>query len=415
MQAIGYTQRIKCLFSAPVFNNRPSMIPHMRLALITIAACSAALPTIVAAQEPARDFTLPPSETPTPAPTPTQGPVDDAGPVPVGPRPIVPETQPVRPQPEEDNEPVTEPVAPPGSAGEPVPQQTDNSARPLPAQSPLPRPGLPPSPSAGAALAPENPAIAIPGAEATTTTEPAPSLTAEPSAGPITSIPVPQSVPDNGAGQAIAEPAPLWLWIAGGLAALLAILAAVFVALRGRASSARVPTIEPPVVAPASQSATIAEKGIFTLELRVENVMRSMMMVSVKAQVMVANRSDRALRDLEICGDLISASRTVPMDQQLACGDMALAPLTTIERIGPHQSRNVSINVQMPVAQIDVLQQAGVPMFVPLLRLCGHGETADPLAKTFVLGIGAAGTKLHPLPLDGAPGGYQGVAAKPVG
>jgi hypothetical protein len=193
------------------------------------------------------------------------------------------------------------------------------------------------------------------------------------------------------------------------------LIAGVLAIWRRRASNAQPPIIEPPIAGGKRSGPDVAAKGRFNLDMKVVSVIRSVMMVTVKVQVTIANRSDRALRDLAITGDLVSASKALPMDQQVAKHGTALAHLHTIDRVGPHQSSATEITVQMPTGEVEVLYQGQIPMFVPLIRLHADCEAADPVAKTFFLGLGAQGAKLQPLPLNTSPGGYQGVTARPVG
>ncbi len=184
---------------------------------------------------------------------------------------------------------------------------------------------------------------------------------------------------------------------------------------RRRIDSAPAPTIQRPIVGGTGPAvAAASQQGRFTLDMKVETVTRSVMMVMIKLEVTLANRSDRALRDVTIAGDLISASKTQPLDQQVASVDTQLNELREIERVGPHQTHCEHITVQMRCADIDVLYQGKVPMFVPLVRLRAECETAEPVARTFFLGMGAQGAKLHPIPLDGPPGNYQGITGRAV-
>ncbi|MDA0818840.1 MAG: hypothetical protein O3C52_03480 [Proteobacteria bacterium] len=66
-------------------------------------------------------------------------------------------------------------------------------------------------------------------------------------------------------------------------------------------------------------------------------MMRSVMMLTLKFHVELANRQDRALRDVRVQADLISAMRGLPMDQQMASAQSSLAELGQTDRIGPHQ------------------------------------------------------------------------------
>jgi hypothetical protein len=146
----------------------------------------------------------------------------------------------------------------------------------------------------------------------------------------------------------------------------------------------------------------------------VVSLTRSLRMVTVKYRLSVSNRSDRAMRDIAIAADLVSARRDAPAASQVASAETGLPASAAIERIGPHQTRSVEASLQMPLADVSVIQQGQLVMFVPLLRMRIESEGRAPLTRTFILGIdgGAIGGRLHPLPLSGPPGGYEGVRAR---
>lgn len=244
-----------------------------------------------------------------------------------------------------------------------------------------------------------------------------------PQAGPIpqqdtspstlpTSLPTQPPQADAAEAEA-AELTDYWPWLAGLLGLLLA-AGAVFFVMRRR-GDAPPPAIEPPIVGEAS-SATVAsaEKPRFELMLEVQTVSRSFMMLTVKYHLAIANRSDRALRDLAIHADLTSAHRNIAQDAQLASLSSDIALVETIERIGPHQSRAITGNLQIPVQDLAVFAQGQTPMVVPLIRLRAESSNADPVVQTFVVGIPSnpIGGRFQPLSLDGPPGSYQGVQAK---
>jgi len=387
-------------------HNALAISPQTAIAAVLTAIAAGTLSAPSMAQDPVRDFNLPPGETPTPTPVPIQGPVDDTGPVPIRPRPIetdapVPQPlpSPAAPQTQTPSE-VPTPTRTPGTGAvvEPLSRQTE---APAPRQSPTPSTASPP---ASTSLLDD----------VFGTPTPAPSSAS--SSPPFDSVPSPNITASQGIGSAEASETSSnsWVWIAGGLATFLALLAGVFFFLRRKASTVEPPTIEPPIVNKSVPQPVAADKGRFALEMKIVSIVRSVMMVTVKAQVTVANRSDRALRDLAISGDLISANKSTTMDQQIAREGMALAPLITLERIGPNKTQVAEITLQMSTGQIDGFHQGNVPMFVPLARIIAECDSADPQMKTFVLGVEAPGSKLHPLPLNGMPGEYQGVGSRPV-
>ncbi len=366
------------------------------IAAVLTASAAGAILAPAMAQTPVRDFTLPPGETPTPAPVPAQGPVDDTGVVPVAPRPIDTNTPEPVPSPT-PGEPTPTPLPTPGLGAvvQPLPQQsTQRTAEPSPPQTQ--------APEQAPIVAPTN----TPSPQASPTP---PQASQRPGVGTdFSTSQVTSSAEESGAAS------DNWLWIAGGIAALMALLAGAMFFLRRKATSASVPTIKRPIVGKNAGQSMAAEKGRFVLDLKITSIVRSVMMVTVKATITVANRSDRALRDLTVSGDLISASKSMPMEQQIAREGANLPPLVTMERVGPNKTQTTEVTLQLPTGQIDGFRQGNIPMFVPLARICADCEAADAQIKTFVLGVEAAGAKLHPLPLNGMPGEYQGVGSRPV-
>jgi len=148
--------------------------------------------------------------------------------------------------------------------------------------------------------------------------------------------------------------------------------------------------------------------------IQVDNMMRSVMMLTLKFHVELANRQDRALRDVRVQADLISAKRGLPMDQQMANAQSSLAELGQTDRIGPHQMGTLGGQLQLPLSEIEVFRQGQTPLCVPLLRLRIEAEGIEPHIHTFLIGLAALqpGGRLQPLPLSGPPGGYDGVQAK---
>lgn len=369
--------------------------PNLPLAAIVFALAA----TPLAAQQNPQDFTLPPNPTPTPTPN-VEGPVDDSGLVPIGPRVI--------------------PTATPTPLPTPAPMQTVRPAQ-TPAAAPTQRitPTAQPSPRQ----------------TATPTPAPGPAQTnseAIPESGPSPLDNLPAFTPEQAAtgeaaaaaeGEAASSPQPAlpewWPWVAGIMAALgLGALGGWWIARRRSASTA--PEIEPPVVRSgmnAQSEAEIADAPVrISTTFEVERLTRSMMVLTLKYRLTIANRSDRALRNLSICADLVSARRHLPVEQQLAAGLIELPANSSIERVGPHQSTTVSGELRLPLSEIEIFQQGQVPLCVPLARLRIECAGSEPHLRSFLVGLesGAIGGKLHPLPLNGPPGGYEGAQARPL-
>lgn len=356
------------------------------------------------AQNSARDFTLP---SPTPTATPNvQGPVDDSGIVPVGPRVIPTE----RPSPRPIPSPATSPAPPPTAT--PTAMTTERATQPRPGASSPPRPTVAPASEASA----PSPAPDTAGPTTETVPQLDPGLEVPPSlATPlpqITTQPVEESWKIEGLIPAWLR--PYWIWTLSALGLLMA-TGAIWKVLRQRSARAGPPAIEPPLVTERTAAAsTSADRGsiAFDTRIEVESFSRSFRMVTVKYRIEIANRSERAMRDLSFGADLVSAARGAGARDQLANTSLALPAAGAIDRIGPHQSRSVAGVVQMPVEAIEVFAQGQIPMFVPLLRLRIDGPQIGTQAHTYALGLGGiSDSRVNPLPLNNPLGSYQGVRA----
>lgn len=140
------------------------------------------------------------------------------------------------------------------------------------------------------------------------------------------------------------------------------------------------------------------------------------MALTLKYRLTIANRSDWAVRDLVISADLVSARRNLPMEQQLASGATRLAAAANIDRIGPQQTATITGELRLPISEIEIFQQGQMPLCVPLARLRIEGAGIEPQLRNFLVGLGsgAIGGRVHPLPLSGPPGGYEGAQIRPL-
>lgn len=381
-----------------------------RICTFSIALAAALIASPLAAQQRVQDFTLPPNPTPTPT---VEGPADDAGPVPIAPRVI----------------PTDSPTPSPTPRPSPIPSPTGNAAVPTGQESPASRsPTTTPSPTSATPAARSTPSPA----PAQAAPDPATTQPAQQPAGPaespsaldglpqFTPEPIAPATPDI-ADAASAEKGSLslpqwWPWAAGLLLALLLGILGGWAMARRRANRPA-PQIEPPIVdqggiGPGASPA--AEKARIVATLEVERLTRSMMALTLNFRVTIANRSDRAVRDLAVSADMVSARRNLPVEQQVATIAAQLPPIATVERVGPHQSAVVSGELRLPISEIELFQQGQVPLCVPLARLRVDSPQVEPFLRTFLIGLGtgSVGARVHPLPLNGPPSGYEGAMAK---
>jgi hypothetical protein len=204
---------------------------------------------------------------------------------------------------------------------------------------------------------------------------------------------------------------PQWLWLAAGVVILL--LGAIGGLFFWRRSNERfVPVIEPPIVAGQGDGAgSTAEDIKVDLDVEVIRLSRSLMTLTLNCRVSAANRSDRAVRNLDIWADLTSAHRSVPVEQQMAMPDTVLPQLAKIERIGPHQSHYEQLSLQIPVAELNGFRQGNAALCVPILRLRIGAPRMDAKTRSYAIGLdsGGAAPRLQALPLHVPPGSYPAV------
>ncbi|NNF93256.1 MAG: hypothetical protein HKM91_01495 [Altererythrobacter sp.] len=356
------------------------------------------------AQQRVQDFTLPPGGTPTPTPTPeAAGPVDEAAGVAIPPRTI------------------REPSPTPTPIPTPVPanvQPATITPTPAPVQSTTP------SPSAAQPIVAPRPAPTNPLPSPTASASAPSASNQEPASEAITpsiALPTPEPIAPSQTTETpvLADATELpswWAWAVGLVALLFAAGAGAWKFARKRAVAGPAP-IEPPIVPSAGNgqaNAVPIRADRLKTNIQVDNTMRSVMMLTLKFHVELANRQDRALRDVRVQADLISAKRDLPIDQQMASARSSLAELGQTDRIGPHQMGTLSGQLQLPLSEIEVFRQGQTPLCVPLLRLRIEAEGIEPQFHTFLIGLAALqpGGRLQPLPLSGPPGGIDGVQAK---
>ncbi len=80
---------------------------------------------------------------------------------------------------------------------------------------------------------------------------------------------------------------------------------------------------------------------------------------------------------------------------------------------GPGQSTALEGQVQLPLAQAQVVMQGRHPLLVPLLRVRVDGPGESALIKTFVVGQGLPdGGRVQPFRLDEPPRSYAPIAQR---
>ena len=433
-----------------------------------LAAAISAAP--LTAQSSARDFQLPSSATPAPTPS-AEGPVDDSGPVPVAPRPAstptpapAPSPTPtsvLRPTPTPTQAPTQAPTSAPTASRpvvQPIPTSTSR-AQPAPQTRRVPQPsqtrvpvGREDLPSVTAIRPEQEAQIDVQTGENAAPTD-IEAETGTPTSAPAetTSSPPAEQNADTADTADTTRTMPQWLIWAG--TALLALLAGLFFWRRRKSARSegaellaapltKAPATEPEIepvepAEPSETTETVSKKPApapplakapeetldaatipnLDLKLEIEQLSRSMMMMSLKCRVTLSNRSDKAARDVIVSADLVTANRALPMEAQTA-GETAFLPeIGSNDRIGPHKTFSAPTTLTLPIQQLSVFKQGDKPLCVPLVRVRMDAKGAEPLYRTFVIGIAAdpsltASTKLHPVPLDGIPGSFPNVRSR---
>ncbi|QUL36522.1 hypothetical protein [Erythrobacter sp. JK5] len=426
-----------------------SLTPSRLSRLALAAALCAAAPggASVAAQESPGSFRLPdPTPTPTPAP---QGPVDVRSGVPIAPR-VIPEDRPTRPV-----QPTPAPTPTPAPA--PAPTSAPVGSTPTPAaRTPAPRPSASPSPSAPAAReAGRAPAPAATSSPNSATAPPPPTVATDQSPAPAGDTrPAIASdgwyTPED-RGEAATMPSadgpdvadgasPFWEGFAASLSptriyalggtVLLVLLALGFLVWRRRRLATARPELSAPTLAAGVRNSIAAtqlreapgvqqpkpapmpEPPRLDLTLEIVSAARSLMMFTLEYRLTIANRSDHAARDIEVSGQLTSAQGAGANAPPVAGGQ----PFGSIDRIGPHQSRVLGGQLQLPLAQVQALRQGAKPLFIPLMHVRVLSAGGHSLTRSFVVGSPSSASqgRVHPIRLDTPPGGLPGLRAREV-
>lgn len=354
-----------------------------RLFVYAVGTLTLAAP--LAAQEQARDFVLPPP-TPTPTPAPA-GPVDERGGVAFPPR------------------------AAPAPRISPAPVLT---AEPSPSPSPLTQPSA--SPRTAPSTEPSATATPAPGpATSTPSPIPAPLTPGTTDAATPAVLPLPTSdapIVDLGEPQSPVLQSVLpswWPWAAGALGGLALLIGGVTLWWRRKP---KVLHLAPPPSGGAAQNTALDDLPPLDITVDIVAATRSVMMFTLAFRINLANRSVRAVNDLSIAAQLVSARSGASNAASQGAAQQALS----LARIGPHQSRSVSGEIQLPLSQIAIMRQGSAALFIPLMHVTLEGEGQAVQTRSFVVGtpsISGAG-RLHPIRLDNPPGSILGLRAQTV-
>lgn len=139
------------------------------------------------------------------------------------------------------------------------------------------------------------------------------------------------------------------------------------------------------------------------------------MMFTVEYRITIANRSDRAVNDLNAAVQIVCARASAAAGGGGGGASAGAAQaLAGVARIGPHQARSITGTAQLPLSAIAPIRQGQTPLFIPLAHVTLEGEGLPAFTKTFVIGTPSASGRVHPIPLDQPPGGIAGLVAQAV-
>ncbi|MBB3033368.1 hypothetical protein [Alteriqipengyuania lutimaris] len=203
-----------------------------------------------------------------------------------------------------------------------------------------------------------------------------------------------------------------WLWLAGALAALLALAGAI--AMRMRRKTSRAHSAPSALSAPPSHEATSGtpapqpDAGSLEVEAHAVTLNRSVMNASISYRLSLVNRGRAPIDLIEVQGDVTTAHGRVPAEQQLADTSQVLPELHTVSRLDPGQRTVLQGELRLPLREVRAIRQGSVPVFVPLLRLTLRAANLDPRAYTYVIGTRnpQKGSRPTPFRLDEPPRSY---------
>ncbi len=225
-------------------------------------------------------------------------------------------------------------------------------------------------------------------------------------------MPVPVPVPQAPSSALGASLLPLWWPLAAGALAGLAVMLVVLLATRRRQPKVLQLAAPPKSAATNADDATGRAPVRLDCQLDILAASRSVMMFSLEYRLEVANRAERAVRDLTVTTRIGYPGRTAE--------EAALAPsaenIQTLERIGPSQSRSITATLRLPLAEIAPLRQGAAPLLIPLIHVILEGEGHPRETRLFVAGTPSPANlgRLQPIRLDITPGGIAGVKALSV-
>ncbi|MDJ0979937.1 MAG: hypothetical protein QNI87_15535 [Erythrobacter sp.] len=166
--------------------------------------------------------------------------------------------------------------------------------------------------------------------------------------------------------------------------------------------------VEPTLTTPPEDE----EPARLSLKLDVTKATRSVMMFTLNYRLTVTNRSDEAVRDLIVSGEIASAQRGASNGGSFAKGQA----MGRVERIGPQQGVTLFGTLELPMVDVRLIRHGSIPVFIPLVHVTVEGAGQRAHTRSFVVGTpsGQNHLRLHPIAMDGPPGAVTGLRANPI-
>jgi hypothetical protein len=202
-------------------------------------------------------------------------------------------------------------------------------------------------------------------------------------------------------------------WVmAAGLAALAALLAIPFALLRRRRRNRPLLLAAPAKRETEAEQSSASEPARIDLQLDIINATRSVMMFTFEYRLELANRADKAVRDVRLTTRIGYPGKN-PANVRLA---ETAEDIQTIARVGPHQSRSITGTLRLPLAEIVPMRQGHAPLLIPLMHIMIEAAGRALETYTFVIGTpsNASVGRLHPILLDTPPGSIASLRAQVV-
>lgn len=151
------------------------------------------------------------------------------------------------------------------------------------------------------------------------------------------------------------------------------------------------------------------------LELDPKQLSFTLMKAHVAYRLILRNVGEASIISLRVHADLISAHASNDDDEQLRGPDMAHTQLQKIARIDPGETAEISGNIELAFAQVQLIHHGEKQLLLPLARFRLIGAGITPLIRAFVLGQPSPEDgRIRPFRLDSGTRLYDEIVANAV-